>query len=120
MIGKTGKTTVFPKNTAVAAALPSALLSVLIPELFSQKFIYLYQTPNVYAISSIFQDVVFPSITVCNLNQIEASFLKELEEVNIFHPFKFFKTMAKVIYTKYSNETNTFMGLGRAGRFGHS
>ena len=29
----------------------------------------------------------------------------------------------KVIYTKYSkhsNETNTFMGLGRAGRFGQS
>ena len=29
----------------------------------------------------------------------------------------------KVIYTKYSkhsNETDTFMGLGRAGRFGQS
>ena len=32
-------------------------------------------------------------------------------------------TEVKVIYTKYSkhsNETNTFMGLGRAGRFGQS
>ena len=31
--------------------------------------------------------------------------------------------VGKVIYTKYSkhsNETNTFMGLGRAGRFGQS
>ena len=31
--------------------------------------------------------------------------------------------LLKVIYTKYSkhsNETNTFMGLGRAGRFGQS
>ena len=25
-----------------------------------------------------FQDVVFPSITICNLNQVEASFLKDL------------------------------------------
>ena len=31
--------------------------------------------------------------------------------------------LIKVIYTKYSkhsNEANTFMGLGRAGRFGQS
>ena len=31
--------------------------------------------------------------------------------------------LTKVIYTKYSkhsNETNNFMGLGRAGRFGQS
>ena len=34
-----------------------------------------------------------------------------------------FNLLSKVIYTKYSkhsNETNTFMGLGRAGRFGQS
>ena len=33
------------------------------------------------------------------------------------------QVQGKVIYTKYSkhsNETNTFMGLGRAGRFGQS
>ena len=31
--------------------------------------------------------------------------------------------LGKVIYTKYSkhsNETNTFLGLGKAGRFGQS
>ena len=34
-----------------------------------------------------------------------------------------FSVESKVIYTKYSkhsNETNTFMGLGKAGRFGQS
>ena len=35
----------------------------------------------------------------------------------------FFLTTPKVIYNKYSkhsNETNTFMGLGRAGRLGRA
>ena len=38
-------------------------------------------------------------------------------------PIDSMEAAAKVIYTKYSkhsNETNTFMGLGRAGRFGQS
>ena len=42
--------------------------------------------------------------------------------VDLLNYLEFYTTF-KVIYTKYSkhsNETNTFMGLGRAGRFGQS
>ena len=62
---------------------------------YQQRIIVTYMINTTFqkALSN-FQDVIFPSITVCNLNQIEASFLKELEEVNIFHPLKFFKTIA--------------------------
>ena len=42
--------------------------------------------------------------------------------VDLWNYLEFYTTF-KVIYTKYSkhsNETNTLMGLGRAGRFGQS
>ena len=49
----------------------------------------------------------------------KASFINYVDMFLVF----FNHLPTKVIYTKYSkhsNETNTFMGLGRAGRFGQS
>ena len=49
---------------------------------------------------SIFQDVEFPSITVCNLNQVEASFMKDL---GIYGN----TTMTKLLYKEYINGHNS-------------
>ena len=44
----------------------------------------------------VFQDIEFPSVTVCNLNQVEASFLKEL---NVYGN----TTMTKLLFDEFIN-----------------
>ena len=44
----------------------------------------------------VFQDIEFPSVTVCNLNQVEASFLKDL---NVYGN----TTMTKLLFDEFIN-----------------